>query len=533
MHRSIGSVNGGRMGNDPKRARKETSERHPDLYQGQVLTGQVRQLYAHAPIGIVATVLNSFIVFFIVKNAVGYRLLLPWLAAILLITFPRILLLFRFRQVELTAPEAPVWEKRFLVGLFAIGVAWGSIGLFSFAGLSLAHQVFLVFVLGGMAAGASSTFSTVKWGYAAFSLPALAPITLHLFLTNDNIHFAMAAMTLLFGILLWRIAVHNYEVNRSSLLLRFEHREVIEDLKRAKEEVEELNAQMVSEIGARLRAEAELRLQHEDLERIVEERTADLVATNAQLAAAKNAAEAANRAKSEFVANMSHEMRTPLGGTLGMIRLVLEMKIGEEERQLLEMAKRSAESLLRLIADVLDFSRLEAGMMRFEEKIFAVSEVMRTAVEVISLHAREKGLHLAWKVDDSVPEQVRGDDGRLRQVLVNLLGNSVKFTEQGEVEVTARLFDDPAAPGERFILFSVRDTGVGIPADQIENIFGKFTQVDSSLTKKHGGMGLGLTLTREIVEKMGGKIWVESSVGLGSTFNFTLPVHEGSFKGPR
>lgn len=493
-------------------------------YQEQILTEQVRQLYALAPLGIVATFVNSLIVFFILKNALPYRPLLLWLAAVAVVTSLRILLVLRFRTVDLKPAAAPLWAKRFLVGLAAIGAAWGSLGLFPFFNLSLAHQVFIAFVLGGMAAGASSSFATVKHAYAAFSFPALLPITLNFLLTNDTFHYAMAAMTTLFGLLLWRISEHNYAVNNCSLLLRFENREIIERLRQSKEAVETLNAKLVAEMGAKLKAEAELRLHHEHLERLVRDRTAELVAANEQLAAAKEAAEAANQAKSEFVANMSHEMRTPLGGTLGMLRLVLDMKIGDEERRLLEMAQRSAESLLRIIADVLDFSRLEAGMMSFEEELFPLAEVIGTAVEVVSLHAREKDLRLSWEVDDAVPEQMQGDAGRLRQVLVNLLGNSVKFTERGEVELAVRLVDDPAPGRQPSLLFSVRDTGGGIAPDQLEKIFGKFTQVDSSLTKKHGGTGLGLALTRQIVEKMGGRIWVESSVGIGSTFYFTLPV---------
>ena len=163
-------------------------------------------------------------------------------------------------------------------------------------------------------------------------------------------------------------------------------------------------------------------------------------------------------------------------------------------------------------------------MMTFAREGFSVAEVVRTSVEVVSLSVMEKGLQVSWKVEDSVPEQVKGDAGRLRQVLVNLLGNAVKFTAQGAIEVTARRYDDPAAPERRFILVSVRDTGVGIPPDQMEKIFGKFTQVDSSSTKRYGGTGLGLALSRQIIEKLGGKIWAESSVGVGSTFHFTFPV---------
>ena len=250
----------------------------------------------------------------------------------------------------------------------------------------------------------------------------------------------------------------------------------------------------------------------------------DLKEYQLQLSAAKDAAEAANQAKSEFLANMSHEMRTPLAGALGMIDLVLEMEIGAEERQMLEMAKRSSESLLRLISDLLEFARLEAGILRFEHKTFSVAEPIRTAMEVVSLQAREKGLHLSWRVEESVPELVNGDEGRLRQVLVNLLGNSVKFTEKGEVEVTVHRFCDWEKRETNYLLFSVRDTGIGIPLDKRENIFGKFIQIDPTSRRKYGGAGLGLALSRQIIEKMGGKIWTESATGRGSIFHFSYPL---------
>ncbi len=494
------------------------------LYREQILAEQVKQVYSLAPIGILATIMNSLIVLFIMKDVMGHSLLVPWFAALWGIAALRIWLILWFRAVNPEPAAASIWGKRFIAGMALTGVAWGSIGVFPFSGLSLAHQVFIGFVLGGMCAGASTTFAMLRSGYTAYSIPALTPLALHFFLMNDAFHYAMGAMLTLFGILLWRVSHHNYSVNRTSLLFRYENREIIESLREAKEHVEGLNSQLVAEIEARLKAEAELRVHHEHLERVIEERTGDLRKANEQLTYAKEAAEAASISKSEFLANMSHEMRTPLAGALGMINLVLEMEIGSEERQLLEVAKRSADSLLRIISDVLDFSRLEAGVMRFEKEPLVVSEVVRTAVEVVSLNAAERGLRLSWKVDESVPEHLKGDEGRLRQVLVNLLGNSVKFTERGYIEVAVRPFDNPDAPGRRFILFSVRDTGVGIPADQMEKIFGKFTQIDSSLTRRYGGTGLGLALTRQIVEKFGGSIWAESTVGIGSTFYFTIPV---------
>lgn len=523
------------------------------LYKELIFAEQVKQLYRLAPLGMVATLVNALLVFFVMNDVLHHRLSILWLLVIALVTLLRGLLGFQYAKHQPEPAQARLWANRFLVGLGAIGAAWGSIGGFSFAEASMAHQVFIVFVLGGMAAGASTTFATVRHAYLAFSVPALVPLVVHFVLIQDTFHYLMAAMTTLFGFLLWRISLHNYSINRDSLLLSYENREMIETLKQAKERVEGLNSQLMEEIAARLEAEAALRGNQEQLEKLVEVRTADLVSSNEQLkkeieerkqyeqallqaserlAVAQRQSEAANRAKTEFLANMSHEMRTPLAGALGMIRLVLDMNIGAEERQLLEMAKRSADSLVRIIADLLDFSRLEAGVMTFEDKPFLLKEVVRSAVEVVSLVAKEKGLSLSWSVNAAVPEQLRGDEGRLRQVLVNLLGNAVKFTERGRIEVSIGTFEPLEAQGEQYVEFSVRDTGVGIPADQLERIFDRFTQVDSSLTRRHGGTGLGLALTRQIVEKMGGSIWAESVVGSGSTFHFTVPLVSNAAAGP-
>ena len=529
-----------------KKTLDDTVPRFHGLYREQILAEQVRQLYRVAPLGMVATVVNSLLVFFVMKDAMPYSFIFTWVVSVLLVTLLRGWLVLMFRSSEPDPAAAPVWARRFTIGLALTGVAWGSIGLFPFSELSMVHKVFLGFVLGGMAAGASSTFAPLRYAYAVFAVPALTPLALHFASVHDTFHCVMAAMMLLYGFLLWRISLHNHETNRTSLLLRFENREMIETLEQAKDRVERLNTQLVAEIEARHQAEAGLRAHKEELEKLVEERTADLSNSNEQLkseieerkqyekallesgerlAVAQRNSEAANRAKTEFLANMSHEMRTPLAGALGMIKLVLDMDIGQEERQLLSMAKRSTDSLLRIIADVLDFSRLEAGMMSFEHRECSVKEVARSALEVVSLIAREKGLNLMLTIADSVPERIIGDEGRLRQVLVNLLGNAVKFTEKGEIEVAVRRLEPPEAEAQRFILFSVRDSGVGIPADQLDRIFARFTQVDSSLTRRHGGTGLGLALTRQIVEKMGGDIWAESREGAGSTFSFTLPEH--------
>lgn len=254
-----------------------------NVLKEEVLAEQVRQLYALAPLGFIGTLLNSLIVFFIMKEVVPLRIVLVWLAALFSITFLRVLLVLRFRSSALRPFAARIWGNRFLVGLALSGIVWGSIGVFPLSGISLAHQVLIAFVLGGMAAGAAATYSALKEGYLAFSIPALAPLALQFFLFADSFHYAMGGMLSLYGLLLWRVSLNSYRVNRMSLLLRFENRGMIERLKSAKEHADELNEKLCAEIDAKKKAEAELRSHRNHLETIVEERTTDLLLSNEQL----------------------------------------------------------------------------------------------------------------------------------------------------------------------------------------------------------------------------------------------------------
>jgi signal transduction histidine kinase len=206
---------------------------------------------------------------------------------------------------------------------------------------------------------------------------------------------------------------------------------------------------------------------------------------------ALEAAEEGNRAKTEFLANMSHEMRTPLAGVLGMIELVQGMEIGEEERHLLETAANSGRSILRLVQDLLDFSSIEAGRMSLEQREFEVRKCVAAEIEAIRPAAEKKGIPVTLAVSDAVPATVSLDESRVRQVLVNLLGNAVKFTERGKIEVTVTLNSDGG------LLFCVSDTGIGIPPGKMKRLFRVFSQANSSTTRKYGGTGLGLALSRE------------------------------------
>ncbi|MBT8763822.1 hypothetical protein KFV02_07735 [Desulfohalobiaceae bacterium Ax17] len=301
-------------------------------------------------------------------------------------------------------------------------------------------------------------------------------------------------------------------------------------------QIKKKNTQLEKSLQKLKKTEQELIKHKEELEQLVAERTSELVKTNEdlkheieerkniekKLILAQKKAKEANQVKNEFLANLSHELRTPLNAILGMTELVLLSTIDDEAKENLNIVYKAAQGLSTLIDDLLDMSLIKYGQLEIKEENFFLTKTLDSILDIFMHQAQKKGLRISYHIDQGIPDLLIGDVSRVRQVLVNLVGNAIKFTDKGEIKILVRL-QELTHEHSITLLFAVRDTGCGIPKDKMDLIFERFTQVDGSYTRQHGGTGLGLALCKKIVTLLGGRIWAESTPGQGSTFYFTLP----------
>lgn len=477
------------------------NERNSKIY-----SDQVRQLYLHAPISMVGTLVNSLILACVLWNVISHEVIALWLGVNLLMTLSRYMMIYKYRRVQFEYCKQEQWGRLFLYGTTLSGIIWGSAGVFLFPDQSIAHQVFLAFVMGGMAAGAMGAYAVHMTTFLSFILPILVPINIHFFMQDGTFPTTMGAMMILFSFIIISIAKQLNNSITQVFLMKFQNIDLVNCLMIQKESVEKLNKELNTEIIDRKKTDEDLKLSKKNAENL------------------RYIAEDATKAKSEFLATMSHEIRTPLNGLIGMIDILAETQLSPEQRDYFNSARLCTDSLLVLTNDILDFSKIEAGKMDLDIIDFDLRITLEEVTDIMAIKAEEKGLVFSCLIHDDVPTLLRGDPGRIRQVLTNLVGNAIKFVEKGAVSIHVSLKNETESDATLYV--EVADTGIGIPANRIDSLFKSFSQADTSTTRKYGGTGLGLAISKQLVELMNGRIGVESEVDVGSVFWFTIVLNK-------
>ncbi|PCJ84564.1 MAG: hypothetical protein COA54_13415 [Thiotrichaceae bacterium] len=460
----------------------------------RILQTQIIRLITDSGFSNVAGIAMAIIWVGLIWNDLPHEILIVWLGVMLLLFFYR----FSSHYFKLYSDESKlpidkyVVRRWYLVSVFLTGTGWGITSMLMFPFNEL-HQIVLAFILVGVSASGVS-YSSVAWVYYGFVGSALLPLMFRLFYVGGEVYYALAAMTLFFlGVMI--MAVHRmYKSSVTELKLSYKNETLIKGLTKASTHLESLNDNLKDEIEHGKKIEEQLKV-------------------------AKNRAEKMSQAKGEFLANMSHEIRTPMNGVIGTLQLLEDTRLDSEQKEFVDTAHKSADALLAILNDILDLSKIEAGKLSFENIAFDLNQLINDIVVLHSLKAEQQSVIMLQKFDSVLPNALMGDPTRIRQIIVNLISNALKFTDKGEVKISVDVIDSKADHVD--LKVSVSDTGIGISQVAQQTLFNAFTQADGSTTRKYGGTGLGLAIVSQLVEMMDGELGVESVEGEGSTFWFT------------
>jgi signal transduction histidine kinase/ActR/RegA family two-component response regulator len=467
--------------------------------QDRLMIEQVTLLCRLAIGPLVGTIVMGGLLCWILIESSSSGIVWAWYAAVVGMSAVRAALGRLFLARKRSVANATLTRRAMLVSAAASGGIWG-IALIALVPPEPMHQVLATLFFVGALASGLATLSSVRFGYASMLVPFLAPFIVQQFAAGGD-HTIVGLGATLFMLMMLYIARTNRLRMEETVRLRLDNEALATRLANDKDLLQSANTELMREVAERKRAES-LLLQ------------------------AKSEAEAANRAKSQFLANISHEVRTPMNAMIGMTELLTRTQLDAKQRRFAQLALESGQRLLHLINDILDLSRIEAGKLKLAQLEFAPRELVQEVIDLMSAQNTDKDLQLSCVIDDAVPEGLRGDADRLRQVLVNLLSNAIKFTARGLVKVTVALVPDDATRGRVGdsvrVRCTVEDTGIGVAPEARSRLFQPFSQGDDSTTRRFGGSGLGLAICRQVVEAMSGRIGFASELGRGSSFWFEV-----------